>query len=139
MATLEDFLANKPLTPRMQRLMRGEDDEEAEARSPEPEARSYADGTPITNSDREHLRRMLGTAGWGVLLKLLDTALASREDAARRISLAPATSKDDIVAAWGEVAAAKRAREALVGLAEAEVEKLKVQKPPKQKLGGAIV
>jgi hypothetical protein len=122
---LEDFLAGKPLSPRMAALMRGEAEDDAEARGPEPEARSYADGTPITNSDREHLRRMLGTAGWGVLLKLLDTALQSREDAARRISLAPATAKDDIVAAWAEVAAARRAREALVGLAENEIGKLK--------------
>lgn len=63
-ARLEDFLQGKPLNARMERLMRGED-EEAEARQAEPEARTFADGTPITDPDREHLRRLLHSPGWG--------------------------------------------------------------------------
>ena len=129
-ARLEDFLQGKPLNARMERLMRGED-EEAEARQAEPEARTFADGTPITDPDREHLRRLLHSPGWGVLLKLLDMSLAHREDAARRISLAPATAKELILEAWAEVAAARRARKALVLLVESEIAKLKAERRSK--------
>jgi hypothetical protein len=122
--SLEDFLAGKPVNERMARLMRGEDDAETETRATEPE-RNYADGTPITDSDRSHLRRMQGSAGWQVLLKLLDTALQYQEDAARRMSLNRATPKDEILTAWGALTANKEARNAVVGLVEAEVEKLK--------------
>jgi hypothetical protein len=141
---LEDFLAGKPLSPRMAALMRGEpeNDADAEARGPEPEARNYADGTPITNSDREHLRRMVGSAGWGVLLKLLDTELAGQEDAARRISLAPGMADLEITAAWKQLAAQRQARNAVIALVEAEIEKLKdgkakVTKASRHYLGAA--
>ena len=127
MATLEDYLAGKPLNPRMEQMMRGE---EEEAESPEPAAgsRNFADGTPVTKADREHLRRMVGSAGWGVLLKLLDTELRDREDAARRISLAPGAADLEIAAAWKDVAGAKAARNRLVALVEGEIEKLKEKK-----------
>jgi hypothetical protein len=124
-AKLEDFIAGKPLNERMGRLMAGEEDAEPEAGSPQPEARNFADGTAITNDDREHLRYTLAGHGWQVLLKLLDTALQAQEDAARRLSLQRTSSKDEIAATWQTVAANREARMALVGLAEAEVGKLK--------------
>jgi hypothetical protein len=127
MAQLEDFLQGKPLNGRMERLMKGEEDDEAEG--PPPPARTYADGTPITDQERGHLRRMLGSAGWAVLLKLLDTALADQEDAARRASLDRALPKEQKLAAWEIVAANRDARNAIVALAEAEVEKLKTKIP----------
>jgi hypothetical protein len=128
MASLEDFLANKPLNPRMAALMRGveEDDEPEESAAERPQ--NYADGMPVTKADREHLRRMVMTAGWGVLLKLLDTELQGQEDAARRISLAPAVPDGEITAAWKNVAAAKLARNRLVALVDSEIEKLKENK-----------
>src|SRR5208282_1195126 len=107
MARLEDFLAGKPVNERMAALMRGEDEQPAESGEPQAGSRNYADGTPITQQDREHLRLMVKSAGWGVLLKLLDTGLQQQEDAARRISLAAGTPKEEIVAAWAEVASAK--------------------------------
>jgi hypothetical protein len=127
-AKLEDFLQGKPLNERMGRLMAGEEDDDAEAQSPKPEARTYAAGTAITNDDREHLRHTLAGHGWQVLLKLLDTALQAQEDAARRLSLQRTSSKDEIAATWQTVAANREARMALVGLAEAEVGKLKAKK-----------
>ncbi len=128
MAKLEDFLQGKPLNERMGRLMAGEEDDDAEAQSPTPEARTYADGTALTDDDREHLRHTLAGHGWQVLLKLLDTALQAQEDAARRLSLQRTSSKDEIAATWQTVAANREARMALVGLAEAEVGKLKAKK-----------
>jgi len=128
MARLEDFLAGKPVNGRMAALMRGEDEAEETAAEAAAAPRNYADGTPITKQDREHLRRLVASAGWGVLLKLLDTELQRGEDAARRISLAAGTPKEEIVAAWAEVASAKRARNGLLALAEAEVAKLKEKK-----------
>jgi hypothetical protein len=120
---LEDFLAGKPLTPRMAQLMRGEEEEVGVYAAPRGE--SYADGTPITKADREHLRRLLSSAGWQVLLKILDSELQRQEDAARRISVDPVTPKEDILTAWAELATGKRARNRMIGLAEAEVEKLR--------------
>ena len=126
MAKLEDFIAGKPLNERMGRLMAGEEDDDAEAQSPTPVARTYADGTAITNEDREHLRYTLAGHGWQVLLKLLDTALQAQEDAARRLSLQRTSSKDEIAATWQTVAANREARMAMVGLAEAEIAKAKL-------------
>jgi hypothetical protein len=123
---LEDFLAGKPVSPRMAQLMRGEDEDQDTADAV-PRRESYADGTPITKADREHLRRLLSSAGWQVLLKILDSELQRQEDAARRISLVTATSKEDIVTIWQRLAADKHARNRIVELAETEVEKL--QKP----------
>src|SRR5271156_6481855 len=94
--SLENFLAGKPHNQDMERLMRGEEDD-----APEVVARveNFADGTPITNQDREYLRQMLLTPGWQVLLKLLDTELQHQEDAARRFSLeTPFSRKDEIAA-----------------------------------------
>lgn len=115
--------------------MRGEDEDAGAAGEETPTARreSYADGTPITDVDRDHLRRTLVGAGWQVLLKLLDTALQHQEDAARRMSLQRATPKDEILTAWATVAANKEARNALVGMAEAEVEKLRATKAKNKK------
>jgi hypothetical protein len=126
MAKLEDFIAGKPLNERMGRLMAGEEDDDAEAQSPTPVARTYADGTAITNEDREHLRYTLAGHGWQVLLKLLDTALQAQEDAARRLSLDRRVPKEEKLAAWETVAANREARMAMVGLAEAEIAKEKL-------------
>jgi hypothetical protein len=126
MAKLEDFLQGKPVSERMRRLMAGEEDD-AEAQSPQPAARNYADGTPISDADRKHLRKTLASAGWDVLLKLLDTALQDQEDTARRISLQRGTPKEEKLAAWETVAANREARSALVALAESEVSKLKAR------------
>ena len=125
MSQLEDFLQGKPLNERMGRLMAGEEDDDVEAPSPQPEARNYADGTAITNDDREHLRHTLAGHGWQVLLKLLDTALQAQEDAARRLSLNRSAPKEEKSAAWETVAANREARMAMVGLAEAEIAKAK--------------
>lgn len=135
MVNLEDFLQGKPLNERMAALMKGEDEEpatEAGEGARSTQAQNYADGTPITKEDREHLRRTLAGHGWQVLLKLLDTALASQEDAARRMSLNRATPKEQRDAAWEMVAANRDARNWLVGLAETEVAKLKKKVPSTQ-------
>jgi hypothetical protein len=125
MNTLEDYLAGKPLSPRLERLMRGEDEEPADDQRPTTSDRSYADGTPVTDADREHLRRTVSTAGWQVLLKLLDTSLQSQEDAARRMSKDAATPNEQIVTAWRDLAGASKARNGLLALVESEVGKLK--------------
>ena len=135
MTKLEDFLEGKPLNQRMAKLMRGDEDEEA-AESAASAARNYADGSPINHADREHLRRMTSSAGWGVLLKLLDTELQRQEDAARRMSLHRATPKDAIVAAWETVGANREARNAIVALAEQEVRKLEEAKAKKKCASG---
>jgi hypothetical protein len=137
MNQLEDFLQGKPLNERMKRLMDGYDydEEDAEAQSPTPEARTHADGTAITNDDREHLRRMLAMAGWQVLLKLLDTDIQDQEDTARRISKDALTPNEQIVSRWRDVAGAAKARNRMVALAEAEVGKLRKKSSPQRHRG----
>lgn len=123
MAKLEDFLERKPLNERMGRLMRGED-EPPEDQAPPPR-RTYFDGSPVTDQERKHLQRLLTSAGWQVLLKLLDTEIRGQEDAARRTSLNdPLQHKDEIVAAWASLASNQQARNKIVELAEGEVGKL---------------
>jgi hypothetical protein len=122
--SLEDFLAGKPLSERMAQLMRGEDEVDGVAEAP-PHPKTFADGTPVTDQEREHLRRMMAGAGWQVLLKLLDTELQHGEDTARRISVQAGTAKEEILTAWSELAADQRARRKIEALAEAEVGKLK--------------
>ena len=125
MGMLEDFHAGKPLTEELAKIMRGEDEEpEQEQR----QVRNYFDGTPITDADRQHLRRLLVSPGWQVLLKLLDTSLHHQEDAAREMSKAPGTPGELISSAWKDLAAAAQSRVNMVALAEAEVEKLKKAK-----------
>ena len=129
MGQLEEFIAGKPLNERMGRLMRGEvDDDEAAEETAALERRNYADGTPVTDADRAHLRRLMASAGWQVLLKLLDTELKHQEDAARRMSLIRSAAKEEKLAAWETVAANREARNAVEALAEAEVAKLKGKK-----------
>lgn len=128
---LDDFLQGKPLNERMKRLMAGEEDED-EVAAEETTTKgnvSYADETPLTDNERRHLERLMTSAGWQVLLKLLDTELRHREDAARRDSLcSPLTRKDEIVAGWAELVADQKARHKIVALIEAEVEVLKAKK-----------
>jgi hypothetical protein len=131
-ANLEDYLLGKPLSDRMARLMRGDDEEET-GEEAAPRRENYADGTPITDQDRDHLRRMLTSAGWQVLVKLLDTSLQRQEDAARQDSLrSPLSRKDEIATQWADLAANKKARNEIVILAEGEIEKLKAAKAKKK-------
>lgn len=123
--TLENYLAGKPLNRNMARLMKGEEDEDRQPEGPRI-VTNFADGTPLTDHDRRHLERMLGSAGWQVLLKLLDTKLQHQEDSARAQSLKnPLTRKDEIAAMWAQLSADKEARNRIVALAEGEVEILK--------------
>lgn len=129
MSDLDNFLQGKPLNERMKRLMAGEeDDPEVEEETTPQRDISYADDAPLTDNDRRHLERLKTSVGWQVLLKLLDTGLRHLEDAARRDSLrSPLTRKDEIVAAWAELAADQKARHKIVALIEAEVQALKAK------------
>jgi len=128
----EKYLKGEPLNPQLAALMAGEDEEEPAANSA-PIARESTPLTePLTDDDREHLRRLLLEPGWRVLMQLLDTDIGRKEDAAKRQSLSDPLSAS-LNAVWADVAYAKKAKSHIVALAEAEVEKLrlakKVQKP----------
>lgn len=132
MSQLEKFLKGQPLNDEMARLMRGEDAEEATEEAAPGRPESYADGTPITDQDRAHLQRLEVSAGWAVLLKLLDTTLQHQEDSARKISLSStygsAAEKDQVINAWTELAADKRARNKLIALLDSEIKKVEAKK-----------
>jgi len=126
--SLDDFLAGKPLNKKMARMMKGELDEEP-VESEQKVSRNYADGSPVTLHDCEHLRRMTLTPGWQVLLKLLDTALVTQENSARQNSLLkPLQRKDEIAADWAQLAADKEARSRIERMVETEVARLEKKK-----------
>jgi hypothetical protein len=122
MSDLDKYLKGAPLTEELAALKDGEDP------LPEPEV-SDDDGL-ITDDDREHLKRLLVDPGWPVLLKLLDSDIERREDAAKRSSLRNplGISEGGLQTMWADVAYFKKARDLMVGMAEAEVERLKEKK-----------
>jgi len=110
--------------------MRG-DDGEVDI-EPVAKSKTFADGSPVTDSDREAVRKLLLFTGWQVLLKLLDAELQSQEDAAKELTLADPLS-DEIKRIWIEVAANRRAREWIVATAEKEAAKAEEKKARKKK------
>jgi hypothetical protein len=129
--SLEDFNAGKPLNERLRKLMAGEEDDEPEIEAEVPPL-NYA-GAPLTNQERQGLQRMVRSAGWQVLLKLLDTSLLHQEDAAKKSSLdRPLVRKDEIAAQWAELAADAEARNKIVRLAEREIKILEDAKANKK-------
>lgn len=122
MSDLEKYLRGEPLSPELAALQAGEDP------LPEPEASDEND--LIADDDREHLRRLLVEPGWPVLLKLLDSDIERREDAAKRASLTDpiGIGEGGLKAMWADVAYFKKARNKLVGMAETEVAKLREKK-----------
>jgi hypothetical protein len=127
---LEDFLAGKPLNERMGRIMAGNDgDEEIDIETAITSRTASVEIGEISDQERGFLERMVGSAGWRVLLKLLDTELQRQEDAARRDSLKnPLTRKDEVAAMWATLAANKQARNSIAELVEREIGKLEAAK-----------
>lgn len=126
--TLEAFLKGEPLNEEMERLMKGEEDEPVVEMEAVHGPRNYADGVPITDHDREYVRKLLTEPGWRVLLKLLDTEISGLEDAARAGSLRDPFAHEHNSAAWADASYTKRAREKLEQIAEHEVLKLRKRK-----------
>ncbi len=123
MSDLEKYLKGEPLNEHMAALM----EEPAEA---EEVLSVLSKNDPITDDDREHLRRLLVEPGWQVLMQLLDSDLARQEDVAKRQSLRDPlglNSETPLNALWAQVAYQRKAREMIVSLAEAEIAKLKVK------------
>ena len=127
MSDLEKYLKGEPLNEHMAALME-EPAEAEEVLSSQFSVLSKND--PITDDDREHLRRLLVEPGWQVLMQLLDSDLARQEDVAKRQSLRDPlglNSETPLNALWAQVAYQRKAREMIVSLAEAEIAKLKVK------------
>lgn len=134
MGKLEDFLARKPLNEDMERLMKAEEDGDELGGAESLIHRSFADGRPIDDNDREYLRQLSVSPGWQVLLKLLDTELQHQEDSARRSSLEnPLSRKDEIATIWAELAGDKKSRTRLVLLIERELQALEQSKSAKRR------
>ena len=134
MSDFDKYLKGEPLNDRLAALMEGEDPDEDQAVTEESSVRVAVIGE-IGDDERDHLRRLLVEPGWPVLLKLLDTDLARREDAAKHNSLANPLDSG-LNAQWIEVAYSKKARDKIVALAEFEVEKLR-ERERKKKWQGA--
>ena len=122
-ATLEQYLKGQPLTPELEALQRGED---PEFQAPEPSDRK--DRSPITDDDREHLRRLKFEPGWPVLLKLVDIEIGKQDDFAKALSMEnPLGNKDKVAEQWAYVAMLQRSRNMIVALLEEEVRRLAEQ------------
>ena len=134
MGKLEDFLAGKPLNEDMERLMQGEESADELGGPGSLIHRSFADGKPITEHDREDLRQLSQMRGWQVLLKLLDTELQHQEDSAKRSSLDnPLKRQTEIAEMWAELAADQKSRTRLVLLLERELRAIEAAKVNRRK------
>lgn len=123
--TLENYLQNKPVSDRNERLMEeGGDDIEFAADEPEEEESEGKSKFP-TDDDREHIRRLSTEPGWRVLLKLLDIEIAKLEDSARAASLSAPFAHEENGHRWADVSYMKRTQDRLKSIIEREKRKLK--------------
>jgi hypothetical protein len=124
MSDLDKFLKNEPLNPRMAKLMKGEEDEEAADPEQAP-VRAGRDTRELDDDDREHLRRLTLEPGWPILLRLLDRSIERLKTAAEQSSLDnPLGNRDAVAQGWAYVSMMKNARASVESMAKNEVRKL---------------
>jgi hypothetical protein len=119
---LEDYLRNRPVAP-----SENAKGEKASTAAPLPmPARGGAKKTELDDDDREWLKRLVVEPGWSVLMRLLDSNIARREQAAVTLSqVDPVKNKDEIVTAWTYVGAMKETKVSILGLIQVEIDKLR--------------
>jgi hypothetical protein len=122
---LEDYLKGKPLTPQLEKLQRGEDEDDVDPRIYASAANMARDTRELDDDDRQHLRRLTVEPGWPILFRLLDGAIGLMKQGAEAASMDnPLGNRDQVAELWADVAAMKRARDLFVRLVEGEVQKL---------------
>jgi len=119
---LDRYLKGLPLNAELDALQRGEEFV-TELTSEAPIGRQV--DTPLTDDDREHLRRLKFEPGWAVLLRLIDKQIKTQEDGAKLLSMGdPLGNRDQVSQLWAYVAMLKRARDTMVASLEEEVRRL---------------
>ena len=101
---LENYLAGRPLSDSNAALMEG--------REPVIEKAVGEDRAKISSlsaDEKEWLRRLINEPGFGVLIKVLNSAVQKREDGARVLSSSdPYGNSSEIVKEWAYIAIYKQ-------------------------------
>ena len=128
---LEKYLQGEPINAEMAALMAGRDPalELEEDQAPAPAAAAGKSRRPITDDDREELRRWSLEPGMQIFRRLVDAWIDRQESQVRQTSLAdPLENREAVANGWAYIAMQRRALAAMEGLIQREVDKLK-QKP----------
>lgn len=109
MGKLEDFLAGVPLTEENAALQRGEEPQEST-----PQANQSNEGAskrgPLSNDERDWLKRLTGEPGWAILMRLLENSIEDRQERAILLSQTdPIANQAEMAKQWTYVAAMKEA------------------------------
>ncbi|MGB9407982.1 MAG: hypothetical protein WCA89_10625 [Terracidiphilus sp.] len=125
MPRLEDFWAGKPLTPELERLRDGVEDR-PEASQEQPEAAFDDLERPLYDEERKELTRLVASAGWQVLERLMERTCATLERSAIVLSQNdPLANADAIARGWAYFGMWKDMRKGMQALIDEEVKTLK--------------
>lgn len=132
MSDLEKYLKGEPLNDELAALMEGRD---LEGFFEEEEARPAAGRglrRPLTDDDREELRRWRLQPGWQIMRRLVDAWMDRQETQIKELSLNdPLGNQTEVAKGWAYLAMQRRALQAMEAIIQTEVDKLKAR--PKAK------
>jgi hypothetical protein len=123
---LENYLAGIPLDEESAALLEGRDPLEIPAESA-PAGESKANDEPLTDDDRVWLRRMLHEPGFGIFLRLLNSAILNREKGVTLLSSQdPLSNKERIVNEWAYIACFKTVMQDIQLMVQEQIKTIKV-------------
>jgi hypothetical protein len=130
---LEKYLQGRPINDDMAALMAGRDPAlELEQEQAQASPAAGPDRRPITDDDREELRRWKLEPGWQIFRRLVDQWIDRQEAHVRQTSLAdPLENREAVANGWAYIAMQRRALAAMEALIQRELEQLKAT--PKDK------
>lgn len=132
MSDLERYLQGKPLNDDLAALMEGRDLEEFFDQDQARPAAGRGAKRPLTDDDREELRRWRLQPGWQILHRLLDAWIDRQETQIKELSLNdPLGNQAEVAKGWAYVAMQRRVLHAMEAIIQQEVDKLKAK--PKAK------
>ena len=124
---LERYLTGLPLSDEHAALMEGRDP----AMEADPETvtlgETKANGEPLTDEDRTWLRRLIHEPGFGIFLRLFNSAIANREKGVTLLSSQdPLSNKEKIVNEWAYVSCFKTVMRDIQLMVQEQIKKIEV-------------
>lgn len=124
---LENYLAGIPLDEESAALLEGRDPALAIPAESAPAGESKANDEPLTDDDRVWLRRMLHEPGFGIFLRLLNSAILNREKGVTLLSSQdPLSNKERIVNEWAYIACFKTVMQDIQLMVQEQIKTIKV-------------
>jgi hypothetical protein len=124
---LENYLAGIPLDEESAALLEGRDPALEIPAESAPAGESKANDEPLTDDDRVWLRRMLHEPGFGIFLRLLNSAILNREKGVTLLSSQdPLSNKERIVNEWAYIACFKTVMQDIQLMVQEQIKTIKV-------------